>query len=159
MFYLHSLVPKNRGRREPGNICEESCRLPARYHAFICMINVPTLVTIVMWFNKLSCNIGTLPRPSLTSWLWFIRLLANRPREDEEGDGLNLLFVDVPAVQQQRGVLDCGVLLLLSLGDDVPGPHYQSSFSFVWRLSYSAYAWCLNPMTIWCMGCDDCATT
>ena len=24
---------KNGGRREPGNICEKSCRLPARHHS------------------------------------------------------------------------------------------------------------------------------
>ena len=61
--------------------------------------------------------------PSLTSWLWFIGYYL---REDEEGDELNppILYVDVPAVQQQRGVLDCGVFAIafavhLALGDDV----------------------------------------
>jgi len=146
MFYLPSSLLKNRGRREPGNIREESFRLPARYHAFICMINVPTLVTIVMWFNKLSCNIGTLPCPSLTSRLWFIRLLANRPREDEEGDELHLLFVDVPAVQQQRGVLDCGVLLLLSLGDDVTKLNFNQD-------QCESTSWSNFKIKWWCQFC------
>ena len=47
-------------------------------------------------------------------------------REDEEGDELDLptLFVDVPYIQQQRGLVDCGVFAIafavhLALGDDV----------------------------------------
>ena len=41
-----------------------------------------------------------------------------------------ILYVDVPAVQQQRGVLDCGVFAIafavhLALGDDVTKLNFQ----------------------------------
>ena len=45
------------GGREPGNIRGKSCQLPAHHHSCNERRMLPLFA---MWFNKLSCNIGTI---------------------------------------------------------------------------------------------------
>ena len=52
---------KTQVRKEPGNICEKSCQLPACYHVTIYMVmsDTPTLAINVTWFNKLPWDISS----------------------------------------------------------------------------------------------------
>ena len=73
MYNLYVLAcpncPENEGRREPGKICRKSCQLPAHHHSCDQCRTLPLLI-VVMWFNKLSCNVDTIPGSS-TSYLQF----------------------------------------------------------------------------------------